>query len=203
MARLINIIFLASIVSFGLFAFMAALVKDNGGFTQDPVPYIPVEFTEQPKDSKVQEKQKLDPPPQPKPIPQPPQQVTAVDPTEADVKISVPGPEIDLVNEGPTILGPNTGGDARPIVRVSPKYPIVAARDGITGWVQLAFSIDEAGGVTDIEVIDSSPKRTFDKAAIKALKRWKYKPKMVDGKPLKQTGLTVQLDFKMDQTTGS
>ncbi|WP_246034162.1 energy transducer TonB [Thalassotalea mangrovi] len=182
---------------------MATLVKDKGNFTFKPTNFVPIEFTEKSQDSKVQEKAKLNPPPEPKPVPLPPQRVTALTSSETDVTINVPGPQITLVNEGPEILGPGMGGEARPIVRVSPQYPIVAARDGITGWVQLAFSINESGGVTDIEVIDSSPKRTFDKAAIKALKRWKYKPKMVDGKAFKQTGLSVQLDFNIDQETGS
>jgi protein TonB len=32
------------------------------------------------------------------------------------------------------------------------------------------------------------------------LGKWKYKPKIEDGKPMKQFGLTVQLDFKLDQS---
>jgi protein TonB len=72
-----------------------------------------------------------------------------------------------------------------------------AAREGKEGWVQMSFSIDTLGGVTDIKVIDSQPKRIFDREAKKALAKWKYKPKIVDGKPIVQTGLTVQLDFKM------
>jgi protein TonB len=63
----------------------------------------------------------------------------------------------------------------------------------------LRFSIDEVGGVTDIEIIEAQPKRVFNRAAKRALKRWKYKPKVVDGKTIKQTGLTVQLDFSMEK----
>jgi protein TonB len=36
-------------------------------------------------------------------------------------------------------------------------------------------------------------------AAIQALEKWSYKPKRVEGKPVKQTGLTVQLDFGMEE----
>jgi protein TonB len=90
-------------------------------------------------------------------------------------------------------------GDATPIVRIEPQYPIAAARDGKEGWVQLSFSIDELGGVVDIEVIDAEPKRLFDREAKRALSKWKYKSKIVDGKPIKQTGLQVQLDFKLNQ----
>lgn len=90
-------------------------------------------------------------------------------------------------------------GDATPIVRIEPQYPIAAARDGKEGWVQLRFTINELGGVDDVEVIQAEPKRLFDKEAIRALKKWKYKPKIVDGKPLKQPGMTVQLDFTLDK----
>jgi protein TonB len=37
----------------------------------------------------------------------------------------------------------------------------------------------------------------FDKEAKRALRKWKYKPKVVDGQAQRRPGLTVQLDFKM------
>lgn len=61
-------------------------------------------------------------------------------------------------------------GDATPIVRIEPQYPIAAARDGKEGWVQLRFTINELGGVDDVEIINAEPKRLFDKEAIRALK---------------------------------
>ena len=91
-------------------------------------------------------------------------------------------------------------GDATPIVRIEPKYPVQAARDGKEGWVKLSFTINEVGGVEDIEVMDAEPKRIFDREARRALDKWKYKPKIEDGKPIKQFGLIVQLDFKLDQS---
>jgi protein TonB len=57
--------------------------------------------------------------------------------------------------------------------------------DGKEGWVKLSFTIDEVGGVVDVEVIDAEPKRLFDREAKRALSRWKYKPKVVDGKPVR------------------
>jgi protein TonB len=111
------------------------------------------------------------------------------------------GFEVDV---GGTDTGLNAGGlmvrdgEATPIVRINPRYPPAAARDGIQGWVQLRFTIDETGGVTDVEVIDSEPRRVFDQEARRALLRWKYKPKVVDGKAVRQPGQTVQLDFTLD-----
>jgi len=127
-------------------------------------------------------------------------------PNEPDTSDS-DGMNLDLgfeVDVGGTDTGLNAGGlmvrdgEATPIVRINPRYPPAAARDGIQGWVQLRFTIDETGGVTDVEVIDSEPRRVFDQEARRALLRWKYKPKVVDGKAVRQPGQTVQLDFTLD-----
>ena len=88
-------------------------------------------------------------------------------------------------------------GQPLPIVTIEPKYPSIAARDGIEGWVQLSFTVNEVGGVEDIQVIDSNPQRIFDREARKALAKWKYAPRVVNGIPVRQPGLTVQLDFKL------
>lgn len=90
-------------------------------------------------------------------------------------------------------------GDARPLVRFPPDYPPVASREGIEGWVEMRFSIDTSGAVINIEVIDSEPKRIFDRAARRALQRWKYQAKVVNGKAIEQHGLSVMLDFKLPE----
>ena len=91
-------------------------------------------------------------------------------------------------------------GDASPIVRINPKYPTSAARDGIEGWVQLSFNISPTGEVIDATVVNSEPKRIFDREALRAIKRWKYRPKVIEGVAQLQTGQTVQLDFKLDSS---
>lgn len=88
---------------------------------------------------------------------------------------------------------------AAPIVRIEPRYPQQAARDGITGWVRLGFTIDETGAVTDIQVLAAEPANTFNREAVRALARWKYQPQWSKGKAVRQTGMQVQLDFNLQQ----
>lgn len=88
---------------------------------------------------------------------------------------------------------------ASPQFRVDPTYPPEASRNGTEGWVKLGFTVSASGAVSDIEVLESQPARVFDRAAKRALKKWKYKPKLVDGKPVSQTGMIVVLDFKLEQ----
>lgn len=87
----------------------------------------------------------------------------------------------------------------KPIVRIEPKYPSSAARDNIEGWVELRFTINEVGGVEDVNVINANPKRVFDRAAKKALKKWKYKPNIDGGRPQKQLNQKVRLYFKSEK----
>lgn len=87
--------------------------------------------------------------------------------------------------------------DPEPLVRISPKYPMEAARQSRSGWTKFSFIIEKDGSVSNIVEIDSSGSEDFSKAAVKALRKWKYQPAMENGKPIQQCVNTVQLDFKM------
>ena len=68
-------------------------------------------------------------------------------------------------------------------------------------WVRLTFDISETGNPINIKVTDADPKKIFDDAAIRAIEKWKYKPKLVDGVAVVQKDLEVQLDFKLDDAS--
>ena len=203
MLRALVSIIIGAAVTFALFSFMAFLVGGGAqrGETSAETPVI--EITMDRQDSKAQNKPRVVPKPPP-----PPEQPQKPDTTPPDSSSNI-DTSMSFNMGGVEAGGASTvfklgnmmtrDGDATPIVRIEPQYPIAAARDGKEGWVQLRFTINELGGIDDVEVIQAEPKRLFDKEAIRALKKWKYKPKIVDGKPLKQTGQTVQLDFTLDK----
>ncbi len=84
-----------------------------------------------------------------------------------------------------------------PVVRVRPMYPRAAAEKFIEGWVTVEFTINELGGVANPRVLASKPNRIFDRAAIQAIRKWKYKPKIVNGKAVSRSGITVKLSFNL------
>ena len=82
-----------------------------------------------------------------------------------------------------------------PVVKIDAKYPPAAARERIEGYVVMSFTITEVGNVEDIVVLKSFPDEIFEREAKRALKKWKYKPKVEDGKVVRQTDMQVQIDF--------
>ena len=193
---------LAGATTFSLFAFMAFLISSDKVSVTVPPDDVPITVMSLPDEQPAQDKPKPNLQP---PTPPPPMQ-RVVESPEVDIvntayKYTPPGIKIGGNTIKDISLGGKSDGDARPLVRVNPKYPIGAARDGIEGWVVLAFDINPIGQVVNISVIDSQPKRVFDKAAKQALRKWKYKAKSVDGKAVSQQNFTVQLDFNMSQSS--
>ena len=83
-----------------------------------------------------------------------------------------------------------------PLVRVPPKYPRRAAQRGVEGWVKVQFVITVAGRVKGAKVVGSSPSGVFDRAALKAISKWKFKPKVIKGQRVEQLAVQV-LQFKL------
>jgi TonB family protein len=83
--------------------------------------------------------------------------------------------------------------EPRKIKDVVPEYPEDAARVGLTGMVVLESVIDVEGHVQSAELKSGSP--TLAEAAIKAVRRWRYTPTLLDGKPVPVI-MTITVNFK-------
>jgi protein TonB len=65
--------------------------------------------------------------------------------------------------------------DMRPVHRVDPEFPIEAVKAGATkGKVTARLTLDAAGKVTNVEIVDAMPRRLFDRAVTRALGDWRY-----------------------------
>jgi protein TonB len=86
------------------------------------------------------------------------------------------------------------GGEVTPaqlIKSVPPVYPALAKTQHISGNVQLDALVDVSGNVTDVKVV-SGP-AALHRAALEAVKQWKYKPAMLDGQATSaHVNITVQ-----------
>jgi len=90
------------------------------------------------------------------------------------------------------------GDELRPKVRISPTYPMKAARDNIEGFVTLSFDISEIGRPINIKIIETKPRGYFEKSAMKALKKWKFDPEIAKNSVRSQQ---VTLAFQLENDT--
>lgn len=75
-----------------------------------------------------------------------------------------------------------------------PVYPELARKRGQEGRVLLSAHIDEKGELTELRVDKSSGFSLLDEAALKAVRRWRFKPALRDGMPVKGTAL-IPIEF--------
>lgn len=90
-------------------------------------------------------------------------------------------------------------GDALAIVRVLPRYPNRALSRGIEGWVLLEFTISPIGQAMNPIVIDADPPGIFDRSAINAVKKWKYRPKTEEGRAVARPGVRQMITFQISE----
>jgi TonB family protein len=79
---------------------------------------------------------------------------------------------------------------------VPPSYPREAERQGLSGWVDVEFTVAPNGTTQDLVVRGAQPLRTFDQSAIDAVKRWRFEPVMRDGVPVPQRA-AVRIRFQL------
>ena len=68
------------------------------------------------------------------------------------------------------------------IKKVSPKYPNKARKQHIQGTVVLMATISKDGNITDLKMVSGHP--MLVDAAITAVKKWKYRPYLLQGHPV-------------------
>lgn len=126
----------------------------------------------------------------------PPQEMDLIDPNAPTINIAAP-----TVNADTSIGGPGSmniaEGDYLPIVRVAPVYPARALSRGLEGYVDLSFTVTTAGTTKDPVVIQSTSS-LFERAAIRAVLKFKYKPRVVDGVPVDVPNVKTRITFKIE-----
>lgn len=96
------------------------------------------------------------------------------------------------------LLGP-ADGNAVPIARMEPDYPARAAARGIEGYAIVEFDVNENGSVINPRILGAEPANIFDRASLRAIERWKYNPRIVNGEAVKMLGLKTRFSFSLEE----
>ena len=196
-SRVMGVVLMAAGVTIGLFLVMKVLVTGQEYKIEEELASIGIDFVRVERDEESQTKDRAlkrpskvepeEPPPPPK-LPQPDR------PNVDKASMSADMGAFDLAGLN---LNAPVDGDTLAIVRVLPRYPSRALSRGIEGWVLLEFAIDELGLAVNPVVIESEPPGIFDRAATSAVKRWKYRPMIEDGRPRMRPGVRQLISFEI------
>ncbi|MFW2405819.1 MAG: TonB family protein [Gammaproteobacteria bacterium] len=85
-----------------------------------------------------------------------------------------------------------------PIVRVVPLYPRQAAVLGLEGYVIVSFTVTTTGTVKDCVIVEST-NAIFNRAAVQAALKFKYKPRVIDGNPVEVHDVQTKLTFQFEE----
>ena len=138
-----------------------------------------------------------DKPPKPPETPPetPPQDMDNIDPDTPTIDVARP-----TIMGGTDIGGPGrmniAEGDYLPIVRVAPVYPSRALSRGLEGFVDMSFTVTATGSVINPIVLQSTSSM-FERAATRAVVKFKYKPRVVDGIPVEVPGVKTRITFEL------
>lgn len=210
---------LGFLVTLGLFWLMQIMILNPETTLKETDALKMVEFVRlKHEDEVVTRKRVLPEKPMPQKKPPPPKMKVA---KSNPVKTAMPNidmPNLDVPDISPRIDGALVGGlqmsaeagsgsddgsggistDLVPIFRIPPQYPMRAAKRRIEGWVRVEFTIDAQGGVVDPEVVESYPNSMFNRSALAAVSKWKFKPKIIDGVAVEQRAVQL-LEFKLSE----
>lgn len=96
------------------------------------------------------------------------------------IDTSLPQADMSGMFEVGALDGPLVG-----VSQMPPHYPQRARRFAVQGWVNIQFVVNEEGRVEDVKVLDSEPEGTFERAVIRAVSHWRFKPGTIGGMPVK------------------
>jgi len=189
--RLLTVAPLAALATSLLFIAMDQLVKTSESVETGPVDigldFLPeIEETEVATTQAAPDRTWVKPPPMPATT----RRLTSDSPGQVGVTMPAPTDPVDV------IIGPTDGGVVS-IVTAQPRYPASLASRGIEGEATVIFDVLPSGSAANIAVLEASHP-AFGRSAIAAAKRFRFRPRIVDGVPQTTTGLRYRFTFRME-----
>jgi periplasmic protein TonB len=158
-----------------------------------------VEFTRMREDTEVarkeQEKPKQEAPP---PVPEIPQMAHSTGEVSGN-PVHLTTPIVDAAGAmSKMTMSAGSDRDIIPLVRINPDYPPRALSRGLEGYVIVQFTISATGMVKDVIVVEAKPEGIFDEAAVRAVSRWRYNPKVEEGVAVERVGVQTRITFQLE-----
>ena len=204
---------LAGLVTVALFYLMQALIANGRSpmTRNESIQLVNFVRVKQPMHVETKQTEPKQPPPPDKAPP--PMRPSFTPESVAKVGYSMAMPDLkvkSMIKGGDFSI---SDSDYLPLVKVEPIYPERAVTHGFSGWVIVRFTVTPSGTVADPAVVKNcawiqppgaqgenchdSPNPIFDSASIRAALKFKYKPRIIDGKPIATEGVENKITFDL------
>ena len=127
----------------------------------------------------------------------PPTSMDDLTPGTTPIKVSPPTVGTEIKFQG--TLSQFAEGDYLPLAIVQPVYPRRAITRNIQGHVIVELTVTKLGTTKDIRIVEAVPPNIFDKAALAAAAKFKYKPRVMDGQPIEVPGVQYKFTFELEE----
>ena len=183
-------------VTFGLLFIMQLLIATGRGALTESTTYRITDFVRVERNEIIEtKKEKPEKPPEPETPPEVPQNNQA-DNFDNSMAVSMSAPVVDAhLSVGGMGFGVSDG-EYLPIVKVAPVYPSRALSRGLEGYVIVEFTVTRQGTVRDPVVVESSSS-LFERAAVEAALKFKYKPRVIGGEAVEVPGVRNKITFEI------
>jgi periplasmic protein TonB len=188
---------LGAVATFTLFLLMQALIKSDKSPFDEGISGKIVDFVRLQEEQNLEVKIRKPKPPPPPDEPPPDMPNQTMDTSDVSVGVDMGRVDVNVDMNVGGVGGFSSDGEYLPIVKVAPVYPRRAQTRGIEGFVLLEFVVTRTGAVRDPVVIEASPPGIFDRAAIQAALKFKYKPKVVNGEAMDVAGVRNLITFEL------
>jgi len=187
-----------ALVTFGLLFLMQVLIATGKRAIVDEPDINLGDFIRVKKEEVVRrDEDEPEPPPEvDEPPPETPE--TQMDDLDTSQTISIGGPtgNLELARLGGGRIGLGDG-DYLPIVKVAPIYPRRAQTRGLEGQCLVEFTVDSTGAVKNAFIVECTSS-LFERASLRAVEKFKYKPRVVDGVGQEVPGIQHIITFKLE-----
>ena len=181
-------------VTFGLLFIMQLLISTGQEAFTETESFRLADFVRVERNEIVEvKKEKPEKPPEPEEMPEMPTP-DMMNNFDNSMAVSVSAPQI---NTSMRVGGVGFGisdGEYLPIVKVAPVYPARALQRGLEGYVIVEFTVTRQGTVRDVGVVESTS-TLFERAAMEAASKFKYKPRVIDGEAVEVPGVRNKISF--------
>lgn len=192
----------AAVVTVGIGLFMASMIKteftpqDKAQSLNLEINPVPVDILPPPDRERPQDAKRVETPPPPPMI----ERTKATQPSEKFTTIDGGVPPWNPPTIDPTdFIITVSDRDVQPLVRISPIMPPAAET---SGHCRVSFNVSAEGTPYNVTVTYCT-KSVFERATLKSVQKWKFNPKIVNGRPVAMRGVENKVSYRLTDERGN